>query len=263
MWVVVADTPSVSCTDPTLLLSSSSNSACLYLVIWNNPKHTHAVASTLLCGEMQHIYTHTHIRRRKFWAFKSQTRNPLISHTHNTESGKISEIQFFWGVMLCRCGSGSICIQKYVKGEGKVAPVHTVKSIRASGGISLLIPYLNTRWRWKVVYLFSSVKQSLFLVCLTLTTGALKSFEMARTIAWTTSQKAWIFSSTRCGNRKPRSSTHYDILYQVIFLQLPATSFLLGTNIFLSTPFSDPSLRSSAHRDYRWRKGPPDLIGSC
>jgi hypothetical protein len=33
MWVVVADTPSVSCTDPTLLLSSSSKSACLYLVI--------------------------------------------------------------------------------------------------------------------------------------------------------------------------------------------------------------------------------------
>ena len=33
MWVVLADIPSVSCTDPTLLLSSSSKSACLYLVI--------------------------------------------------------------------------------------------------------------------------------------------------------------------------------------------------------------------------------------
>jgi len=47
--------------------------------------------------------------------------------------------------MLCRWGSGSVCLQKYVKGEGKVAPVHTMKSIRASEGTAPLAPCLNTR----------------------------------------------------------------------------------------------------------------------
>jgi len=143
MWVVVADTPSVSCTDPTLLLSSSSKSACLYRVIWSNSKHSHAVASALLHGEMRFINS----RRRKIWAFTPQTWKPSIRDTHNIESGKISGIQFFRGVMLCSWGSGSICLQKYVKGKGKVAHVHAMKSYRASGGTAPLIPCLNRKLR--------------------------------------------------------------------------------------------------------------------
>ena len=79
MWVVVTDTPSASCTDPTLLLSSSSKSACLYRVIWSNSKHIHAVASVQLYEEMRFINS----RRRKIWAFTPQTRKLLTFWRRN------------------------------------------------------------------------------------------------------------------------------------------------------------------------------------
>lgn len=58
----------------------------------------------------------------------------------------VSGMQVFWGVVMCRRGSGYRCLQKYVKGKGKVAPVHSIKSYRAIGGTAPLIPFLNTRW---------------------------------------------------------------------------------------------------------------------
>ena len=87
------------------------------------------------------------ISLQKIYVFNPHTRTRSISYRDNVESTEIIGIQVFWDVVLCSWASGSRCIEKYVKSKGKVVPVHTIKSYRASGGTAPLIPNLGTRWR--------------------------------------------------------------------------------------------------------------------